>query len=314
MSERGDKRAHPALPAGPAKPELNMVQVRKRLAEWLEEDVGSGDVSAWSTIPEEATATGIIHMKEDGVLAGMPVAREVFRLADPDLAFTAKAEDGAFVTKGTVIAEVSGRARSILSAERLSLNLLQRMSGIATATRQFVEAVRDIPGVRIVDTRKTTPGHRLLEKYAVRVGGGHNHRFGLFDAVMIKDNHIQAAGGIRAAVARAKASVPHTMTIEVETETLEQVEEALDAGADIIMLDNMSVDEMKEAVRLIKSRSPRTIVEASGGVRLETVRAIAGTGVDVISAGSLTHSVRATDISLDLGEIKSRRREREGER
>jgi nicotinate-nucleotide pyrophosphorylase (carboxylating) len=295
------------------KPELNVALLRRRLAEWLEEDAGGGDVTSWSVIPADAVARGIIHMKEDAVVAGLPVAREVFRLADPELEFVPRAAEGSFAVRGTVIAEVSGRARSILTAERLALNLLQRMSGIATATRRYVDAVRDIPGVRIVDTRKTTPGHRVLEKYAVRVGGGHNHRFGLSDAVMIKDNHIQAAGGIKAAVARARAAVPHTMTIEVETETLAEVEEALAAGADIIMLDNMSVDQMKEAVRIIKARSPRTAVEASGGVRLETVYAIAETGVDVISVGSLTHTIRAADISLDLGEIKAIRRER-GER
>lgn len=292
------------------KPELNVKQVTGRLAEWLAEDVGSGDVSAWSTIPADAEATALIHVKEDGVLAGMSVAREVFRLVDERLDFVPRAEDGDAVVKGTVIAEVRGLARSILSAERLALNLLQRMSGIATTTRRFVEAVAAWPGVRIVDTRKTTPGHRLLEKYAVRVGGGHNHRFGLFDAVMIKDNHIQAAGGIAAAVDRARAAIPHTMTIEVETESLSEVEQALEAGADIIMLDNMDTDQMKEAVQLIRSRSPRTIIEASGGVRLDTVAAIAATGVDIISAGSLTHSVRAVDISLDLGEIKAVRRER----
>lgn len=292
------------------KPELNVRQVAGRLAEWLAEDVGSGDVSAWSTIPADAQARGLIHVKEDAVVAGMPVAREVFRLVDEDLAFVQRAADGEAVARGTVLAEVRGLARSILSAERLALNLLQRMSGIATTTRRFVEAVAAWPNVRIVDTRKTTPGHRLLEKYAVRVGGGHNHRFGLFDAVMIKDNHIQAAGGIAAAVARARAAIPHTMTIEVETESLREVEQALEAGADIIMLDNMDTEQMKEAVRLIRSRAPRTIIEASGGVRLETVAAIAATGVDVISAGSLTHSVRAVDISLDLGEIKAERRER----
>jgi nicotinate-nucleotide pyrophosphorylase (carboxylating) len=296
--------------ARPAKPELNMALLRKRIAEWLEEDAGGGDVTSAAVLPPDAAARGFIHVKEDAVLAGLPAAREVFRMADPAIDFAARAEEGAFVAKGTVIAEVAGPARSILTAERLALNLLQRMSGIATATRRFVDAVRDFPGVRIVDTRKTTPGHRFLEKYAVRIGGGHNHRFGLSDAVMIKDNHIKAAGGIRAAVARARAAIPHTMTVEVETETLAQVEEALEAGADIIMLDNMPLEEMREAVRLIKGRSPRTIVEASGGVRLETVRAIAETGVDVISAGSLTHSVRAVDISLDLGDIKASRRER----
>jgi len=177
------------------------------------------------------------------------------------------------------------------------------MSGIATKTRRFVDALEGLP-VRLVDTRKTTPGHRLLEKYAVRMGGGANHRFGLYDAVMIKDNHIKGAGGIRAAVAAARARIPHTMTIEVETETIEQVREALEAGADIIMLDNMPPAGMAEAVKLIRERAPHVKIEASGGVRLDTIREIAATGVDIISVGGLTYSFDSLDISLDLGDKK----------
>jgi len=274
--------------------------IRSMIRGWLAEDIGYGDITTESTIPEDSLQKAVIHVKEDGVLAGLPVARLVFHVVDPTLEFRALAEDGQRVARGTVIAEVEGRTRSILTGERLALNLLQRMSGIATKTRRYVDALEGLP-VRLVDTRKTTPGHRLLEKYAVRMGGGANHRFGLYDAVMIKDNHIKGAGGIRAAVEAARARIPHTMTIEVETETIEQVAEALDAGADIIMLDNMPPAGMAEAVRYIRERAPHVKIEASGGVRLETIREIAATGVDIISVGGLTYSFESLDISLDLG-------------
>lgn len=270
---------------------------------WLKEDVGSGDVTTRVTVPAGHQSKGIIHAKEDGIIAGMPVSELVFEVVDPALSFTACVQDGQFVTKGTVLAEVEGSTHSILTAERLALNLLQRLSGIATRTSQYVNAIGGLP-VRLVDTRKTTPGHRMLEKYAVRTGGGANHRFGLYDAVMIKDNHIKGAGGIAGAVSRARANIPHTMTIEVETESLEQVEEALAAGADIIMLDNMAPDLMKEAVRRIKAKAPHVTVEASGNVSLLTIRAIAESGVDVISVGRLTYSFDCLDISLDINEKK----------
>ncbi|WP_044482585.1 carboxylating nicotinate-nucleotide diphosphorylase [Paenibacillus antibioticophila] len=270
---------------------------------WLREDVGSGDVTTGVTIPHGHNSKGIIHAKESGIIAGMPVAQLVFEIVDPLLVFAPKVKDGERVEKGSILAEVEGSTHSILTGERLALNLLQRLSGIATRTRTFVDALEGIP-VRLVDTRKTTPGHRMLEKYAVRTGGGANHRFGLYDAVMIKDNHIKGAGGIRQAVSRARAHIPHTMTIEVETESLEQVEEALSAGADIIMLDNMPPELMKEAVRLIKTKAPHVKTEASGNVSLATVREIAESGVDVISVGRLTYSFDSLDISLDLGEKK----------
>lgn len=270
---------------------------------WLKEDVGSGDVTTGVTIPTGHESKGIIHAKESGVVAGMPVAQLVFEVVDPLLAFTPLVQDGQRVEKGTVLAEVEGSTHSILTGERLALNLLQRLSGIATRTRSFVDALEGLP-VRLVDTRKTTPGHRMLEKYAVRTGGGANHRFGLYDAVMIKDNHIKGAGGIAQAVSRARKNIPHTMTIEVEAESLEQVEEALQAGADIIMLDNMAPDLMKEAVRRIKAKAPHVKTEASGNVNLQTVREIAESGVDVISVGRLTYSFENLDISLDLGEKK----------
>ncbi|GIP41332.1 nicotinate-nucleotide diphosphorylase (carboxylating) [Paenibacillus sp. J31TS4] len=274
-----------------------------QIRQWLQEDIGSGDITTMTTIPADSRSRGILHMKEDGILVGLPVAEAVFRVVDPSLKFEARVEEGSPVTKGTVIAEVEGSTASILTGERLALNLLQRMSGIATRTRQFVDRLEGLP-VRLVDTRKTTPGHRQLEKYAVRVGGGHNHRFGLYDAVMIKDNHIIGAGGISAAIRAARANIPHTMKIEVEVENHEQLEEALAAGPDIIMLDNMKPADMKEAVSRIKSAAPYVIVEASGSVSLETIRTIAETGVDVISVGRLTYSVPALDISLDLNQRK----------
>lgn len=270
---------------------------------WLREDVGSGDVTTNVTIPEGHQSKAVIHAKDDGIVAGIHVAELVFREVDRTLSFAAKVKDGDRVTRGTILAEVEGSTHRLLTGERLALNLLQRMSGIATRTRMYVDALEGLP-TRLVDTRKTTPGHRMLEKYAVRVGGGANHRFGLYDAVMIKDNHIKGAGNITQAVKRARMAIPHTMTIEVETENLEQVQEALRAGADIIMLDNMQPGLMREAVAVIREHAPHVKVEASGNVSLETIRGIAETGVDVISVGRLTYSFESLDISLDLNEKK----------
>ncbi|AJY77646.1 nicotinate-nucleotide pyrophosphorylase [Paenibacillus beijingensis] len=279
--------------------------LRELIRSWLAEDIGTGDVTTRTTIPVGSRSKAVIHVKEEGIVAGIPVARLVFDVVDPQLAFRALVQDGEPVARGTVLAEVEGSTHSILTGERLALNLMQRLSGIATKTRGFVDALEGLP-VRLVDTRKTTPGHRMLEKYAVRVGGGANHRFGLYDAVMIKDNHIKGAGGITPAVEAARRAIPHTMKIEVETESLQQVEEALACGADIIMLDNMQPERMAEAVKLIKARAPHVVVEASGNVRLDTVRNIAASGVDVISVGGLTYSFNALDISLDLGGVKGR--------
>ncbi|MFE6079237.1 carboxylating nicotinate-nucleotide diphosphorylase [Paenibacillus sp. NPDC057886] len=270
---------------------------------WLREDVGAGDVTTSVTIPAGSQSKAVIHAKDNGIIAGITVAELVFQVVDPGLVFTPLVKDGDAVTHGTILAEVEGSTHSLLTGERLALNLLQRMSGIATRTRTYVDALEGL-STRLVDTRKTTPGHRLLEKYAVRVGGGANHRFGLYDAVMIKDNHIKGAGGITEAVQRARAVIPHTMTIEVETENLEQVREALQAGADIIMLDNMHPDRMREAVALIREQAPHVKVEASGNVSLNTIRGIAESGVDVISVGRLTYSFESLDISLDLNEKK----------
>ncbi|MEK5059891.1 nicotinate-nucleotide diphosphorylase (carboxylating) [Paenibacillus sp. FSL H7-0326] len=277
--------------------------LKESIKGWLQEDVGAGDVTSLTTIPEGHKSKAVIHAKDEGIIAGITVAELVFQIVDPELKFTACVQDGDVVTKGTILAEVEGSTHRLLTGERLALNLLQRMSGIATRTRSYVDALEGL-NTRLVDTRKTTPGHRMLEKYAVRVGGGHNHRFGLYDAVMIKDNHIKGAGGITEAVQRARGAIPHTMTIEVEVESLEQLDEALDAGADIIMLDNMDLNMMREATQRIHSRSPHVKIEASGNVSLATIRSIAETGVDIISVGRLTYSFESLDISLDLNEKK----------
>lgn len=262
----------------------------------LREDVGPGDVTTESVVLPQTMGQATMVVKAQGVIAGLEVAATTFREVDERTIFTARYKDGTEVSPGTTVAQVYGPVQALLTGERVALNFVQRLSGIATQTRAYVRAIAGT-SARIVDTRKTTPGLRMLEKYAVRVGGGFNHRFGLYDAVLIKDNHIAAAGGLTAAVQRARAALPHTMKVEVETETLEQVEEALAAGADIILLDNMSPALLRQAVALIDGRA---ITEASGGVTLETVAEIAATGVDLISVGALTHSVKALDVSLEL--------------
>lgn len=262
----------------------------------LHEDIHTGDITTQAVVPGKRAASARLIAKEPLVLAGIHVAEMVFLKLDPTAIFTAAVPEGAVASKGDVLATIEGNASDLLMAERVALNLLQRMCGIATLTSRYVEAVSGTKA-RIVDTRKTTPGLREIEKYAVRIGGGINHRTGLYDGVLIKENHITAAGGIGEAVRRARAYIPHTLKIEIETETRLQVEEALAAGADIIMLDNMDCDIMRECVSLIAGRA---LVEASGGVNLDSVRAIAETGVDIISIGALTHSPRAMDISMLL--------------
>jgi nicotinate-nucleotide pyrophosphorylase (carboxylating) len=284
---------------------LDLSQIKTQIKAWLQEDVGPGDVTSRSILPTGHASRAVIHAKQNGTLAGLPIAEAVFAAVDPTLTVKRIATEGRQISKGDILLELEGSTLGILTGERLALNLLQRLSGIATQTQSFVQVLAGLSNPpRIVDTRKTTPGLRLLEKYAVTIGGGHNHRFGLFDAVLLKDNHIKAAGGVMQAVAGARAHVPHTMRVEVEVESFEQVNEALEAGADIIMLDNMSLDAMRQAVARIRNTSPRTVIEASGGVNLETVRGIAETGVDVISVGALTHSVMSLDISLDLYDKK----------
>ena len=263
----------------------------------LTEDIGPGDITSLSTVAPGATAEGVMIAKQAGVISGIDVAAYVFERVDPEVIFIPKVANGTRVEAGQVIAALEGNARSVLAGERVALNLLQRLSGVATLTAEYVAAVAGT-NASVVDTRKTTPGLRALEKAAVRDGGGRNHRLGLSDGVLIKDNHLAAIGGadrVTRAIGLAKARAPHTAKVEVEVTTLAEAEEAAVAGADIIMLDNMSVAEMTEAVRIIAKRS---LVEASGGVRLDTVGAIAATGVDIISVGALTHSAPALDISL----------------
>jgi len=262
----------------------------------LEEDIGTGDVTTDSTVPVGLWASGAIESNSEGVVAGLPVVHEVYRQLDESVHVEDRVREGDRIVRGDVLALVTGPARAILTGERVALNFLQRMCGIATLTSRFVEAVAGTR-VFVTDTRKTTPGLRFLEKYAVRVGGGRNHRMGLSHAVLIKDNHIVAAGGIREAVARATRATAHTMTVTVECATLEDVIEALEAGADILLLDNMDVETLTAAARIAAGRA---ILEASGGVTLDNVAAVARTGVDCISVGALTHSAPALDIRLTL--------------
>lgn len=262
----------------------------------LAEDIGSGDITTNVIVPERRLAQGTIVLEEDAVIAGLEIAAEVFKQLDKNVRFSAVYKDGARVLKGKVVAEISGKARALLTGERTALNILQRLSGIATLTNSFVRAVKGT-GAKIVDTRKTTPNLRIFEKYAVLMGGGHNHRFGLYDAVLIKDNHISIAGGIRKAVAMARQNIPHTMKIEVEAKSLKEVKDALASGADIIMLDNMSIPMMKKAVSMINKKA---VVEASGNINLKNVRDTALTGVDIISIGALTHSYKAVQMSMEI--------------
>jgi len=260
----------------------------------LEEDIGTGDVTTLATIEPGTQASAELVAKEDFVLSGIGVAQRVFQLLSAETAFEKLISDGQTVKRGDVIAWIKGDAAVLLQGERVALNLLQRMCGVATLTAAFVRAVEGTDAV-VVDTRKTTPGLRVLEKYSVRMGGGGNHRMALYDAVLIKENHVAAAGGITAAVSRAKLRVPHTQKIEVEVRDQKEVAEALAAKADILLLDNMTLAELTAAVELVGDQA---ITEASGGVNLETVRDIAETGVRLISVGALTHSYRAVDISM----------------
>jgi nicotinate-nucleotide pyrophosphorylase (carboxylating) len=275
---------------------LEKEAVRKIIRRALEEDIRSGDVTTSAALTGSEAGQGTALAKEDLVVAGLDVFREVFRTRDAGLVFETGLIDGAWAPRGTVLATVSGSLSSILTAERVALNLFQRMCGIATLTKQFVDAVAATKA-KILDTRKTMPGLRILDKYSVRAGGGRNHRYGLYDGVLIKDNHIEAAGAIAEAIRRVRATAPLMVKIEVEAKNLVEVEEALAAGADIIMLDNMTVDKMRQAVQRIGGKA---LVEASGNVTLATVGPIAATGVDFISSGALTHSARAADISLKV--------------
>jgi nicotinate-nucleotide pyrophosphorylase (carboxylating) len=261
----------------------------------IAEDIGSGDATSEAVLAPTAQLRGKIVAKQDGTIAGLPIAAAVFQRVDDNIRFSAHVEDGHQVSAGTVIAEMVGPAQAVLAAERLALNFLQHLSGIATLTRRFVDAVRGTPAV-ILDTRKTIPGYRVLEKYAVRMGGGHNHRFNLHEMLLIKDNHIAAAGSIREAVAKARRRFPDR-PLEVEVSTIQELQEAADLPVDRIMLDNMGVEAIRRAVVDVGGRVP---LEASGNVTLSTVSQVAATGVDYISVGALTHSAPAMDIGMDV--------------
>ncbi len=271
--------------------------VRRALAD----DGAGADITTLSTVPAEQQACGTILTRQDGVIAGLAVATETFRLCDPRIDVRLLVEDGARVQAGQELVQLSGPARSLLSAERVALNFLGRLSGIASLTARCVSAIEG-SRARILDTRKTTPGLRALEKEAVRLGGGHNHRFGLNDGVLIKDNHIKAAGGITRAIQAARRQAPHLLKIEIECETLAEVEEALQAGADVILLDNMTTEQMTNAVALVRRADPRILLEASGniGTNMAKLAAVAATGVDFISLGALTHSAPNFDVSLEF--------------
>jgi len=260
----------------------------------LAEDIGAGDVTTDATVPDDAVGTAALLVKESGVVCGLGVAATAFRALDPDVRFEAFVSDGDVVDAPGVVARVTGSERALLTAERVALNFLGRLSGIATLTRRYVEAVEGT-GAAVLDTRKTTPGLRALEKHAVVSGGGRNHRFGLDDAVLIKDNHLRAAGSLTGAVELIRGAT--SLPIEVECETLDQVGEALDLVVDAILLDNMTLDELRDAVALTNRRAR---LEASGGVNLDTIRAVAETGVDEISVGAITHSAPSLDVSLEL--------------
>ncbi len=275
--------------------------LRSLVSAALREDLGSGDITSQLCIPPSADARGEIVAKGEGVLAGIPAAREVFRQVDERLGFEELLADGDDLSPGVAIARISGSARSILAAERTALNFLQQLSGVATLTRAFVDRVRGT-GARVADTRKTVPGLRWLQKAAVRAGGGANHRFGLYDAILIKDNHIAVAGGVREALAAAKASAPHMMKIEVEVTSPSDADIAAEMGADAVLLDNMTPEQVAESVKRIGGRA---MTEVSGGVDLETVADYGRQGVDIISVGALTHSAPAVDLSLEILEWTS---------
>lgn len=284
-----------ALVLEPPDPGIVRVMVRRALVE----DVGPGDITATAVVPRTARAVAHLVARTAGVLAGAEVAALAFTLVEPQVAVEYHQQDGARLVPGQRVLTVQGPARGILTAERVALNFVQRLSGIATLTARYVAAIEGTRAA-IVETRKTTPGLRALEKYAVRAGGGRNHRQALYDAILIKDNHLLVAGSVGTAIARARGYAPHTMRVQVEVDTLAQVAEALAAGADAITFDNMSPEEAKTAARLVAGRA---ITEASGQVTLETVRAYAEAGVDIISVGALTHSAPALDLGLDFAEL-----------
>ncbi len=286
-------------------PELPQAAVKNLVRQALAEDVGSGDATTLAVVPEDQEITAVFRTREDCVVAGMPVVSAIFEELDRNCELNVLRTDGARCQAGDILAKVSGKAQAILTGERNALNFLQRMCGIATVTRRYVDALHS-DRTKLLDTRKTTPGLRMLEKYAVACGGGTNHRFGLFDRVMIKDNHrhlaaMQGPGGIKRSVQACRDKFPK-LEVEVEADTIEQVEEAIDAGAEYILLDNMSNAEMVECVKLRDAKNSSALLEASGGITLERMPSLAATGVDFISVGALTHSAPSIDIGLDIDE------------
>jgi nicotinate-nucleotide pyrophosphorylase (carboxylating) len=279
---------------------LNTPRVRQFIAQAIDEDLGQGDITTEALIPEAQRGGASITAKASGIIAGVEIAKQVFLKIDPELKLVILIEDGAEVKPGDIVAKIEGRIASILKAERVALNLLQHLSGIASETNHYVQAVNGLP-VQITDTRKTTPGLRTLGKYAVRVGGGKNHRMHLGDGILIKDNHLAALRhqglSIKEILTKTRQKASSRLKIEVEVKTPQEAAEAAEAGADIIMLDNMDLEDMRQATQLIKGRA---LIEASGGITLDKVRAVAETGVDLISIGALTHSAKALDISLEL--------------
>jgi nicotinate-nucleotide pyrophosphorylase (carboxylating) len=277
---------------------ISPLQIDDAVSRALDEDLGrAGDVTSIATVPETAQGRALLVARKPGTIAGLPLVELTFRRLSPDIEITAAARDGQAVKARTTLMTIKGSARAILSAERVALNFLGHLSGIATATAEFVRRVGNTR-TRIICTRKTTPGLRALEKYAIRCGGGFNHRFGLDDAILIKDNHIAVAGGIRAVLERAKAKAGHLVKVEIEVDSLEQLREVLDVGlADVVLIDNFDVATMKQAVEMVAGR---LVLEASGGITLESIPAIAATGVDYISSGALTHSVMNLDVGLDI--------------
>jgi nicotinate-nucleotide pyrophosphorylase (carboxylating) len=277
---------------------LSPLEIEAAVTRALEEDLGrAGDITSTATVPEDADGRALVVARKAGVIAGLPLVETAFRRLSPNIAIAPHARDGAAAKAGTTLMTISGNARAILGAERVALNYLGHLSGIATATAEFATRIAHTKA-RVVCTRKTTPGLRALEKYAVRCGGGYNHRFGLDDAILIKDNHIAVAGGIRAVLTRAKQAAGHLVKIEIEVDSLDQLKDVLDVGlADVVLIDNFDLDAMRRAVAMVAGR---LVIEASGGITLDTAAAIAETGVDYLSSGALTHSVQNLDVGLDI--------------
>ncbi len=289
-----------SYPNGPSPSDISPVELSRIVDAALAEDLASGDVTTRSVVPPGAMARGALVARESMVVAGLGVAAAVFRRVDPSVRIDARVRDGEPVTAGAHVASVDGPAHAVLGAERVALNLLQRMCGVATRTRGFVDALPAGSRTRIADTRKTTPGLRALERYAVRCGGGQNHRNDLGSSVLIKDNHIAVCGGIRAAIERARANAPHTSRIECEVDSEAALDEAIAAGADVIMLDNFDDTRVAQALARVAACNPRPAIEVSGGVTLERIAKLGALGVDIVSIGSLTHGARAMDIALDF--------------